>query len=81
MTKSNDGGPAFPGFQHYIHEPTQRIMTGEPHGGMSLRDYLAGQAIAGRADGGNAQAISEMAYELADAMLVERSKIQEGKCN
>ena len=38
--------PAFPGFEHFIHEPSQKIITGKPHGGMTLRDYFAGQALA-----------------------------------
>ena len=79
----NDGGPAFP--------------HGEKHGdgshfhsypGMSLRDWFAGQALAGIFAGGyRTKEIQDMAsgtmgastpagacYALADAMLAERAK-------
>lgn len=51
--------------------------------GMSLRDWFAGQVIAGWGEGyhalavgarPDAQAIAATAYELADAMIVERKK-------
>jgi hypothetical protein len=70
----NDGGPAFP-----ISTP----LTIAPKAvGMSLRDYFAGQALAGmdifetaRMDTcklTRAQAIAKIAYELADAMIAAR---------
>jgi hypothetical protein len=64
------GGPAFP-----VADPCE-------HGGMTLRDYFAGQAIASIPnrvwdDVGNADAMikawARCAYAVADAMLVERS--------
>lgn len=64
----DDGGQAFPG----THTD-----------GMSLRDYFAGQALTGViaavCDGKHAAAktgevIATACYELADAMLAERSK-------
>ena len=67
---SNDGGPAFPG------------NSGNP--GMLLRDYFAGQALAGllakttvNHEVVNYQA--RTAYSMADAMLVERSKTKDGE--
>ena len=67
----NDGGPAFPttGFNP----------------GMSLRDWFAGQALAGwlasfsssmqhPVDLGQGQAVAEKAYMMADAMLAEREE-------
>ena len=76
-------GPAFPvslyaGATYSGHEPFD---------GMTLRDYFAGQALAGlaanqqwlenvsQANGGDVcTAISVAAYEVADAMLEARSK-------
>lgn len=72
-------GPAFP---HHFTRDSVGDCTG-----MSLRDYFAGQALAGlaanqqwleniaQANGGDARsAISVAAYEVADAMLEARSK-------
>lgn len=45
--------------------------------GMSLRDWFAGQALAGLIPSItiiNRQAVAKTAYELADAMLQERAK-------
>ena len=73
--KINDGGPAFP---LRVEFPT----TGPHHElGMSLRDWFAGQAIVGllgarvgfMVDCGT-QTAPGYAYEIADAMLAERSK-------
>lgn len=68
---SRDGGPAFPtepntqpGF--YVHH------------GMSLRDYFAGQALAGLLACGphdcEPDGIAHDAYLFADAMLAQRDK-------
>jgi hydroxylamine reductase (hybrid-cluster protein) len=53
------------------------------HDGMSLRDYFAGQALAGTLanrnfEGGRFDEISRAAFLIADAMLAERAK-SEGK--
>lgn len=69
MTKINDGGSAFP------------FGGGSdgPNPGMSLRDWFAGQAMAGWLasfgpdEGYRAAGISTFAYEIADAMLAARS--------
>ena len=68
--KRNDGGPAFPrdGWA--------------PEDGMSLRDYFAGQALAGLCANMQVDRFIEMSvghmaglsYMYADAMLRERSK-------
>jgi len=65
MTKDN-GGPAFPSIQGQMAS----------YAGMSLRDWFAGQALAGFcADPDMKSAhMPSMAYELADAMLAEREK-------
>lgn len=65
MDQTNDGGPAFPG---------------ETWGskGMSLRDYFAGQALAGMLANPelptDAEYIAKWSYLNADAMLAERQK-------
>ena len=64
-----DGGPAFP--RQHICE------------GMTLRDYFAAKAMQGilhlpARNESNSIAFSRWAYEMADAMLAERSK-GEGK--
>lgn len=74
----NDGGPAFPqtDLSNYGIGPGT-----SPDGaryevyGMSLRDWFAGQALAGllaHASGEAPECAPKMAYELADAMLAVR---------
>lgn len=74
----NDGGPAFPRPYSCQNIPAQR--------GMSLRDYFAGQALAGMlaANGVMEEAtkvgdqpqigLAVVAYNIADAMIAERAK-------
>lgn len=70
MSKIDDGGPAFP--THY-----------NSHGGMTLRDWFAGQALAGMHTYGldnfiphnteDADALmAKFSYDAADAMLAAR---------
>jgi hypothetical protein len=63
----NDGGPAFGNPGTYEHTR-----------GMSLRDWFAGQALSAFHDIPINEAASQfraaVAYQLADAMLAERSK-------
>ena len=69
MTDSKDGGPAFPSVHQRSYEPTV---------GMPLRDYFAGQALAGLLSDPNINfcphEIANISYQLADAMLAEREK-------
>lgn len=72
--KINDGGPAFPveGFPGDAHFPTV-----VPKPGMTLRDYFAGQALAGLIACANVNKptrndYAEAAYNYADAMLAAR---------
>jgi hypothetical protein len=62
----NDGGSAF---------PNQRNTT-TFDSGMTIRDYFAGQALAGMlADpecNGNGASMAKSSYQLADAMITER---------
>jgi len=74
-SKINDGGPAFP-----THPQPGITRPPEWHGGMSLRDWLAGQALAMmRCDAGWSdnplywEHVARSAYVAADAMLASRS--------
>jgi hypothetical protein len=75
-TPINDGGPAFPCPDDYAQDG--RPLYGPRNiQGMSLRDWFAGQALAGIAAPGcgyETDRIAERAYNLADAMLGERQK-------
>lgn len=61
--KPDDGGPAFP-----LADGTR-----DDEGGMSLRDYFAGQALIAYASSDEENA-ARNAYRCADAMLRERAK-------
>lgn len=68
MAKS-DGGSAFP----KLYNATA---------GMSLRDWFAGQALAGimtNPVGGEQISVANKAYRIADAMLAARDAIMEGR--
>ena len=68
MTEKHNGGPAYP------------TVAGQTvySNGMSLRDYFAGQALAGwlasfsSDDAVKSEGCARLAYELADAMLQAR---------
>lgn len=68
----NDGGPAFPIADSYC--PNGQVQYG--HNGMTLRDYFAGQALAGMLSNSSARGTSatytEASYGFADSMLVAR---------
>lgn len=74
-----DGGPAF---------PVQRLGSDGPpeceaHVGLSLRDYFAAAALTGvlandwRSD--DMKVLAEEAYEMAEAMLAERARRDNGE--
>ena len=79
MGNKSDGGPAFP---HTL----DMVSGGNSRGGMSLRDYFAGQALPaviaayteanGRCIGTDhvKYNCAAHAYQFADAMLAERNK-------
>lgn len=73
MSTINDGGPAFP---HQDWDPAIHAQRREH--GMSLRDWFAGQALAGMcADpsrDGTVAVYAAGAYEHADAMLAARER-------
>jgi len=73
----NEGGPAFPS------QPLNAC--GQPCGdlqpGMTLRDYFAAKALQGACavtgiDFGGPKGVAGMSYEIADAMIAERSKAE-----
>ena len=73
-TPINDGGPAFP-IHHATWENGKQITS--PHEGMSLRDWFAGQALAGlltqlAEDEFGPSHFAKASYEMADAMLEAR---------
>ena len=67
MSNTNTGGPAF---------PSHGSMGEVTHEGMTLRDYFAGQAIAGKllmpGTAYDETDCARFAYEMADAMLKAR---------
>lgn len=75
MTIIPNGGPAFPQWDGHA-------ITSEPQylrGGMSLRDYFAGQQLAGASanpayKGKATLEMAKVAYEHADNMLAVRNK-------
>lgn len=78
MKKRPDGGPAYP-----VYTPDMNV--GEDAGpGMSLRDWFAGQALAGMCTIAGYQSlpwsvVSKKAYGAADAMLAERRRSLTGE--
>ena len=76
MDKPNDGGPAFPCTVQEDIDCYPRYVAG--YGGMSLRDWFAGQALASMDTDGytltGIHRLARRAYDIADAMLAEREK-------
>lgn len=79
MHNKDTGGPAFPvhGGHHPDDDPRNRVIGG----GMTLRDWFAGQALAGLLAGYYRQTTNynlseapEEAYKIADAMIAERQE-------
>lgn len=76
----NDGGPAFP----TTHPATDRLVAYTDYG-MSLRDYFAGQALAGwlatygehahPAASEHTDIVAGWSYVMADAMLKARERV------
>jgi hypothetical protein len=97
---TNDGGPAFPTLTIQQHQSREKdaygvpVMTlrivGENVGGMTLRDYFAGQAMGGllgsqatirrlerigdECGTGDTEEAATWAYQMADAMLAARQR-------
>ncbi|MCW4115647.1 hypothetical protein NPA31_011800 [Aurantimonas sp. MSK8Z-1] len=71
MSKVNDGGAAFPELRNIVYQSDWETVPG-----MTLRDWFAGQALAGVCVGTlrfSPQQRATWAYEQADAMLLARS--------
>ena len=72
-TKVDDGGPAYP--TGGVEKPFGNIGVGVPivKGGMSLRDWFAGQALTGLiASRDPDRHLAQDAYAIADQMLIHR---------
>ena len=85
MTNKDNGGPAFPFGQ--TDEQSGQLVNGWGSEGMTLRDYFAAKAMQGIISGGglgfmgwhpsnwdSSKSLAKSAYEMADAMLLERAK-------
>ena len=71
----NDGGPAFSRAANWTPKTAPEDGHDRGEAGMSLRDWFAGQALAGMPDVcESVDVIAEQAYAMADAMLAERAK-------
>ena len=68
MTDRNDGGAAFPMAGYDGNDSGEK--------GMRLRDWFAGQVMAYCVRQGRG---AELAYQLADEMLVQRDRLAEGE--
>jgi hypothetical protein len=81
MSTHSDGGPAFPVsiYKDCFGSPRLATEYDPTASGMSLRDYFAGQALAGlcqgaRGSGYNKAELSRYAFAAADAMLAARER-------
>ena len=72
MSKPNDGGPAYPTPDVIGAESAQLWESGKP--GMSLRDWFAGQIMAGALTSlkNRHGRMAKDAYAMADALLAAR---------
>ncbi len=78
----NDGGPAFPGGESYelvdLYGNKARYSKAPLKSGMTLRDYFAGQALAGWLasftpdEPAKPKVCAALAYAMADAMIAAK---------
>ncbi len=78
MSTQNTGGPAFPHLGLYPGADGNLHPAPTMHGGMTLRDWFAGQALmwilADSECVSHPEKYAQTAYSLADAMIKERAK-------
>lgn len=79
MNTPHDGGPAFPVLRENNNPNMPLIMASS---GMSLRDWFAGQALAGlmvnyHDHPNNAEECAQLSFDAADAMLAAREKTKQ----
>ena len=77
MTNDN-GGPAFP--RPMVTSGHDELTQDKGNTGMSLRDYYAGQALAGvdmNGIHGTIQELAESMYQIADAMVAEKRRLED----
>ena len=82
MSKTDDGGPIAASMtkKTRVGEDTYRLEMTEAEGGLSIRDYFAAAALQGfvssypNGNAGDAEAIAQDSYTLADAMLAARKE-------
>lgn len=71
----DEGGPAFPTIENAV-DPRSCGFSG--YGGMSLRDWFAGQALSAVPDGdivgARADKIADRLYEIANAIILRRAR-------
>ena len=81
MSSINDGGQVFP--QTLYSEDSSRMVEHTVKDGMTLRDWFAGQALAGmnpsRWSEGKEDDIARRCCKCADALLAELSRPQQGE--
>jgi hypothetical protein len=70
MNTKDNGGPAFPSFKT---SPSGHVEIC-PQGGMTLRDWFAGQVLRSACEDNGPSNAAVLSYQYADAMLAERSK-------
>ena len=80
MSKQKDGGSVFPMIDSDMNTAGERYYF--PTGGMSLRDWFAGQALTGllAGDGKRDQGLTDMimlTFKIADAMITQREKLND----
>ena len=75
MSIPDDGGPAYPS---RLPKNRDQHLLDNINSGMTLRDWFAGQALAGMLDrvyGFKCEIIAARSYEMADAMIAARNNL------
>lgn len=82
MAAVNDGGPAFPSAGEMV-DYKARTVSQIGHTGMSLRDYFAGQALAGSVATyrsgefeDNPRELAEVCYMYAEYMVEQKRRME-----